>query len=83
MIYRMSMTYFCAYLFAAIASTTCITIAILSLIPAEPFSERNLNVGVTLLVLSCLGIIGSVSALIGAGLGFLCGMPIDALTGNE
>ncbi len=60
---------FCSSLFA-IASLVFLIFGIFALVPAGPFVERNIEIGVTFIVLSCTGIFGIVLALFGAFVGY-------------
>ena len=64
------------YIFVLASTVLALVFGILALIPASPFIERNLGVGLFLLVGSVVvPVIGCTSGLIGILVGFLFGSP--------
>ena len=62
---------FFAFIGACVFGIAGIIYGILALIPAHPFDEQMVTFGVTILVLSLVGITELVGALFGAAIGFI------------
>lgn len=81
--WTVSCTSVCSWLCGTGATAVFLVLGILMLVPAGPWTERNLTGGIILCVFAVIGLAALAGALVGGAIGGATGYTLDKCTDND